>query len=618
MRHKWWSAVVAGASLGALALSGLASASQASTVSQRAGIDASGASAPRVSASGSSGTSTHRVAHGIADGRTGLAAGNPFCKNLGKKFEASSGAQMFCFGSTVLAGGQGNSQPAIASGSGAPVNVNAASPAEDVAPDGARMYGQSETSIAAAGRYVVEAWNDSTTFVTQCNARDNKAESTGLGFSANGGHSFTDLGGLPNPRCAKYVYASDPSVVAYQTGGKTYFYISSMLDARSGLGLSHVAFDACQATGIGAAARLHCAGPVIAGSSKQCVAFGGQLPVCSFLDKDFMTIDPARGRLYVSYSEFPVVGAGDHEVMSMCTLGDPVKPTCHTGTRLVLTNKRPKGHVYEGKPYFTVAGSGFRGCENEGAYPAVNVATGSVYVAYEYNWATNVLDSNCFGFRAKTQDVLTRTPLGCLRAAATASCAHPANVVKQPVTSIDGLFLPGYSRFPASDFPRIAVSSKFGTVSMVWNDTRYHPYGDILLQSFRASSLARVQRVPVVLDQPHGGGVSMLPGLRVADANGLLDVGWYSRSSVNTVDTNLEAAIGINPLTVNTPPNVRITGVASNWADDSSDINPNFGDYTDAVIAATGTWPYVGNTVYFAWSDGRSGVPQPFEAHMPG
>ena len=93
MRHKWWSAVAAGASLGALALSGLAMTSQASATSPRLGMSASGGNPSGV--------------HGIAGGTTGLAAGNKFCANLGKKYEASSGAQMFCFGSQLLAGHAG-------------------------------------------------------------------------------------------------------------------------------------------------------------------------------------------------------------------------------------------------------------------------------------------------------------------------------------------------------------------------------------------------------------------------------------------------------------------------------------------------------------------------------
>jgi len=35
-------------------------------------------------------------------------------------------------------------------------------------------------------------------------------------------------------------------------------------------------------------------------------------------------------------------------------------------------------------------------------------------------------------------------------------------------------------------------------------------------------------------------------------------------------------------------------------------------------LTTTGTPPYVGRTLYVAWSDGRFRVPQPFEAHLPG
>jgi hypothetical protein len=44
---------------------------------------------------------------------------------------------------------------------------------------------------------------------------------------------------------------------------------------------------------------------------------------------------------------------------------------------------------------------------------------------------------------------------------------------------------------------------------------------------------------------------------------------------------------------------------------------PDFGDYTDNALTATGSKPYVGGTLYVAWSDGRTGVPQPFAAHLP-
>jgi len=188
-----------------------------------------------------------------------------------------------------------------------------------------------------------------------------------------------------------------------------------------------------------------------------------------------------------------------------------------------------------------------------------------------------------------------------------------------PVTSLIAAFVPGYNRFPLNDFPRLAVSDRYGTVSMVWNDTRFHPLGDILLQSFNKTSLGPVQAHPVVLDRPASGGLHMLPALRTATAAGRLDVTWYSRATPTTANTNVDGALGVNPLTTSTPAsNVQITNVASNWLANTSDIVPNFGDYTDAALTTTGTAPFVGSTLFVAWSDGRFSVPQPFEAHLPG
>jgi len=85
---------------------------------------------------------------------------------------------------------------------------------------------------------------------------------------------------------------------------------------------------------------------------------------------------------------------------------------------------------------------------------------------------------------------------------------------------------------------------------------------------------------------------------------------------VGTADTAVRAAIGVNPAATRTPSNITITSRTSNWLINNSDIVPNFGDYTDDVVSVTGHWPFVGRTLYVAWSDGRTGVPQPFMAHL--
>ena len=104
--------------------------------------------------------------------------GNPICQMItNKKLQASSGAQMFCFGpqqngASPIAATLGSTSlsklPTSTKSSGGTFNfgsnVDAASPAEDITPSGVSIHGQSEVSIASAGPYVVEAWNDATGF----------------------------------------------------------------------------------------------------------------------------------------------------------------------------------------------------------------------------------------------------------------------------------------------------------------------------------------------------------------------------------------------------------------------------------------------------------------------
>jgi hypothetical protein len=219
---------------------------------------------------------------------------NPFCQRLGKQIQASSGANMYCFGAQLQQGP--TARPAqIFAGPRTPANVDAARVAEDVSPAGVAAQGQSEVSVGAVGQYVVEAWNDATGFFATCGAPMFKEEGTGLGFSVNGGRSFKDLGGLPNPNCQNDTYGGDPSVAAYRVGGHDYFYISSLYNSPIGLGPSEIAFDACKVTGSGTAARLACRGPFIAATSTQCLIPTPTTPeFCSFTDKDFLAIDPAR------------------------------------------------------------------------------------------------------------------------------------------------------------------------------------------------------------------------------------------------------------------------------------------------------------------------------------
>jgi hypothetical protein len=238
-------------------------------------------------------------------------------------------------------------------------------------------------------------------------------------------------------------------------------------------------------------------------------------------------------------------------------------------------------------------------------------------VAWEFNWATNAFNAACFG--APTRDKLAYVPHSCLTLSATSSCTSPApKQASVKVVSMDAAAIPGYNRFPMNDFPRIAVSTKAGTATIVWNDAS-KPAGEILMQSYHLLSstrtnFTRVQSTPVRLNNNKGATWVFMPGLRNANSSGQLDVIWYDRRNSNPsceACTDVFGAMHVSPTATKTPTsNVRITGVSSNWNAQSSDIVPNFGDYTDDFIAGT--------LLYVAWADGRLSEPQPFSAHTTG
>lgn len=557
------------------------------------------------------------LAASAASGQTNNPTNNhPLCQAISAgKLYASSGALMWCFGSQP--NGPSNLNNPLYLGSVASPgtaftsnNVDAASLSEDITPSGARAAGQSETSIAAAGPYVVEGWNDATGFFSPCPSPQNKEEGSGFGFSSNGGTSFTDLGGLPNNNCTNNIYSGDPSVEAYKVGGKIYFYISGLYPPTfsNTNPFGAIAVTACQVLP-GPPASLSCGQPTVAAASSSCSS-----GFCSFLDKDFMTLDALHGRLYVSYTEFLITGGSQIE-LAACDIGNtsggpgplggtPAVPVCENGS--AASSTAPPA------PYMVVAPADtVNFCEREGAYPAADPANGDVYVAHEFNWVTDEFGA-CESIPHTEQVAYVAD--SCLTLP-TASCSGPTATNSIPVISTDLTIIPGYNRGIGNDFPRIAVSDPFGTVSVVWNDTRSNPQADILLQSLDLVSLNPVQSAPVKLNNDtHIGTLHFLPGLRNVDADGDLNVSWYDRrGDPDSTFTDVFAALDVNPKTTSTPSsNVRVTSVATDWNSVGSIIAPNFGDYTDnftELLSGAGI-------DFAAWSDGRLNIPQPFCARQ--
>jgi hypothetical protein len=537
-----------------------------------------------------------------ANAQTRLQRKSDFCSKLGKKIQASSGAQMYCFGPQR----NGPTHPfvsSLANPSGLP-NVDAANPAEDRTGSGAYIGGQSETSIAASGNYVVEAWNDGTGFFSACGAPMFKEELTGYAFSSDGGKTFTDYGGLPNNSCSAGTrWEGDPSVGVYTNSGFTYFYISSLFACAPAVGCPSfglaVAVSACQVTGN----TLSCGQPTIVATS-DCNTSNGCGGNFTFLDKDYLAVDQAKKRLYITFTDFDVPPSFATQIeMAACDLDNPLAPVCQNGTNFT-------------QPYVNVQpGDATNFCEYEGAYPALDRATGDVYVGFEYNWYTNLFGlPNCVN-TIPTEVVVADVPASCLPdpdIPAVSPCLPPFLENANIIISTDATTVPGYNRFLMNDFPRIAVSDAYGAVSLVWNDARNKPLGDILLQSYKLGTLTPIQSSPVQLDNDNNAGSAhFMPGLKNASSSGLLNVTWYDRrgSNAGTGKTDIFGALNVNPLTSNTPSNRRFSNVSTDWLATSSVIIPNFGDYTDNFVSAS-------NILYVAWSDGRTGVPQPEEAHV--
>ncbi len=268
-----------------------------------------------------------------------------FCSQLGKTMQASAGAQMYCFGPQRNGPAEmavHETQATLATPSSGSANVDAANRDEDRTNSGAYIGGQSETSISASGKYVVEGWNDATGFFAACGSPNYKEELTGYGFSSDGGKSFTDLGGLPNDNCSNGSrWEGDPSVGTYSNSGFTYFYVSSLYSCSSTSGCPNmtfgglaVALSACQVTG----GTLSCGQPIIVATGN-CNGVTNTTTTDCFpvLDKDYLVVDQKHKRLYVTFTDFTqtfnstTFNAINEIDMAACDLDNPMAPVCSNG-----------------------------------------------------------------------------------------------------------------------------------------------------------------------------------------------------------------------------------------------------------------------------------------------
>jgi hypothetical protein len=485
----------------------------------------------------------------------------------------SQGAKMWWFGP------QPSGSVAKMSAAATGANVDAASPAEDVA------GGQSEVAIAAAGQRVMVAWNDATGFFV-LPTTDPRASGTGAGFSRDGGAHFTDLGGLPN-NDPNQQWSGDPGVVAVDNGA--FFIVSSIyapalsVDCSQGPARYAIAVSVGTVTSTG----VTFSHPVIASTGGDLCSVEGPT---AFLDKDFMRYDPATRTLALSYSRFGFFTSGLGQI-EVVTAKVPASPPL-----LSSANFSSPTVVWPEEQFV----------ENEGSYLTLAKNpnnTNSIYVTWERNWGTNQGNGDPYVYILAAEVQGGKVTVGGPSNPVIVTLGQANSNAFGGVKSLDMEQITGYSRFFGNDFPRIAYDSTRNRVAIVWNDASHHPLGDIFMRTY-GKGLTDAGTI-LRLNSDTSGALKFMPAVCFL-SDGSMVTSWYDRRGHGASSTLTDYWGDIRPAPYAAANNFKITTVATDWNGTGSIINPNFGDYTDNTCD--------GMQPYFTWSDGRIGVPQPFVA----
>jgi hypothetical protein len=467
-------------------------------------------------------------------------------------------------------------------------NVDAGDPTEDLA------AGQSETAIDAttSGRVMV-AWNDATGFLVQP-ANRLLASLTGVGYSNDGGQTFTDLVGLRNPNPDQQ-WSGDPAVVAIDNGAHFIvgsLYLPSLTACSDGKPAQlAVAVEVLTPTASGVSMGK----PVIVSpAGNVCTLINGNGAVTpnniAFLDKDYLAWDQTSRTLAVSFTRFFISGTHSGQgAINLARAHVPVNATALTSADFHTAS------IWHEEPL----------TENEGAYVTL-APGGDAYVAWERN-----IDSVLFNGDPHIYEHVAFLPAHA-QTPAVGGQNHPVVVTKGQVNatpvggvrSLGTVPIAGYNRGVGNDFPRIAWNKVTGRVEVAWNDASLHPLGDIWLRSYSAQ-LGNPSGIAQVNDDSDFT-LHFLPALSVR-SNGHTCTSWYDRRRFGPDSAHTDYFGECRPAIGTQGADFRITTGATDWTNTSSLIFPNFGDYTDSASAGT--------TTYYTWSDGRLGVPQPFTDH---
>jgi hypothetical protein len=317
-----------------------------------------------------------------------------------------------------------------------PPNVRSNDPSSDAFPDA----GQAEQSIAAIGNNILMAWNDGNGFDLNTSPT---WQLQSYGYSTNGGASWTDGGTIPrltvSPGAADWQWTSDPVVTVRESTGEFWYAGLVSPDGPE----PSLTFP----TGAGSHNGVAVVKGTFSGSTftwgTPVLAFQGLNTQVSY-DKEWITVDPANGNLYLTYTNFFSAGAGGDQIEFRRSTNGGLNWSAAT----VLSSATDNGN-------FAVQGS-----------RVVVGPSGEVYVVWQ---AIGDSAADYFKIRKSTNGGLS----------------FGGEVKAARYFSNFGTGAPGFNRGRGITYPSIAVDRtsgpNHGRVYLAWNES-LNWYNDILPQ----------------------------------------------------------------------------------------------------------------------------------------
>ena len=285
------------------------------------------------------------------------------------------------------------------------------------------------------------------------------------------------------------------------------------------------------------------------------------------------------------------------------------------------------------QPDETLSAFPWRGVLNQGSEPVV-APDGTLYVAWERGYLSPFFAQGFLGVWPQVRVARSEDEGATWQPAApfpAGTVDNPAGTLVSNICAADVFPPSGFNRIQSNSWPRIAVARSGphrGRLYVVWQDCRIanggpapaplgaedifgvdmgHPDTDILLSY--SDDRAATWSEPVVVAGGGDGLLQIWPTVSVGQS-GVVDV-TYSES-FEPDGTSFQGRDGGTSLvdvywvrsvdggaTFGAP--VRVTEQTSDWGAAFSNLEPNFGDYNDALT--------LGQRLYVSWADGRTGVP---------